>query len=76
MIARYNFLGFLSFLLTLFALLLAYSVYLFIIGMFFAALALISAHYARKTIIVKISQVFSTIILVLGTTVIMVATFG
>lgn len=65
-----NWLGILSLLLTLFALFLSATLYLFIFGILVAFLSLVSAHFAQKTIIVKISQILSIIVLIFGTTLI------
>ena len=73
MFKNINWLGVFSLLLTLIALFLTLTLYLFIFGMFVAFFALVSAHFAPKTIIVKISQVLSAIVLLFGTTLIVVS---
>jgi len=68
-----NWLGLLSLLFTLNALFLSATLYLFIFGMFFALLAMILAHYAKDSLMVKISRTLSALVLLFGVTVILVS---
>ena len=75
MLKNINWLGIISLILTLFALLLSATLYFFIFGMFFAIFALVFAYFAPKTRIVKVSQFFSVIILFLGTVLLVIGLF-
>lgn len=75
MFKKLNLLGIISLLLTLFALFLSATLYLFIFGMLVALLALFFAHFAQQTTIVKVSQVLSIVVLLFGTTIIIFSLF-
>jgi|GEM_PF-3320064 len=75
MFKNINWLGIFSLLFTLLALLLSSTLILYIFAMLAALIALILAHYAQKTLMVKISRGISAIVFIFWTAVIILTLF-